>query len=104
MSADESKRTVTATAIDRDTTLISVDKEALASAVAKANAFMLGHKVSVLRRVRAFSEMPLEKLEELASFFVDKTYRKGHVIYGGEEEGCLLISLDDYSLSLLRLK
>ena len=67
--------------------LITVDKDAFASCLSKSSAFMLGHKVRVLRRVRAFSDMPLEKLEELASFFVDKTYKKGHVIYGGGEGG-----------------
>jgi hypothetical protein len=43
-------------------------------------------KVRVLRHVRAFSEMPKEKLEEISHFFIETKYKKGHVFYADDDE------------------
>jgi CRP-like cAMP-binding protein len=58
---DGVKRSTTATAVEANTTLLSIDKEAFAACLATGNdEATRRHKVQVLRHVRAFSEMPLE--------------------------------------------
>jgi len=43
----------------------------------------------VLRHVRAFSEIPLEQLEEIAQFFMESRYPKGHVFYAEDADETL---------------